>query len=143
MAWTLADALRIDRRPARAPAQVYRILLRDLVLPCRIGVYEQEKQAPQRVRINAQLLVGRDAADRDELGQVLDYETIVEGIRALTRGPHIELIESLAEQVIAVCLASPRALAARVSVEKLDVFPDAESVGVVLRRRRPRRKLAG
>ena len=143
MAWMLADALGIDRRPAQAPAQVYRILLRDLVLACRIGVYEHEKQAPQRVRINAQLLVERDAADGDELGQVLDYETIVEGIRALTQGGHIELIESLAEQVMAVCLASPRALAARISVEKLDVFPDAESVGVVLRRRRPRRSFAG
>ncbi|HXY99980.1 MAG TPA: dihydroneopterin aldolase [Stellaceae bacterium] len=143
MAWMLADALGIERRPAPRAAQVYRILVRDLVLPCRIGVYEHEKQAPQRVRINAQLLVERDAADGDALYNVLNYETIVEGIRALARGGHIELIETFAEQVMAVCLASPRALAARISVEKLDVFADAESVGVVLRRRRPRRPLAG
>lgn len=136
MAWMLADALGIDRRPGSAATQVYRILVRDLVLPCRIGVYEHEKQAPQRVRINAQLLVERDVVDSDELRDVLNYETIVEGIRALTRGRHIELVESLAEQVMDVCLASPRALAARISVEKLDIFPDAESVGVVLRRRR-------
>ena len=136
MAWMLADALGIDRRPASAATQVYRILVRDLVLPCRIGVYDHEKQAPQRVRVNAQLLVERDVVDSDELRDVLNYETIVEGIRALTRGRHIELVESLAEQVMDVCLASPRALAARISVEKLDVFPDAESVGVVLRRRR-------
>ncbi len=141
MAWTLADALGIERRPA--PPQVYRILVRDLVLPCRIGVYDHERQAPQRVRINAQLLVERGATESDELRHVLNYETIVEGIRALARGGHIELIENLAEQVMAVCLASPRALAARISVEKLDVFADAESVGVVLRRRRPTRLPAG
>ena len=143
MAWMLADALGIDRRPAAGATQVYRILVRDLVLPCRIGVYEHEKQAPQRVRINVQLLVEREVADSDELGDVLNYETIVEGIRALTRGRHIELVESLAEQVMDICLASPRALAARIGVEKLDVFADAESVGVVLRRRRaarPRRR---
>ncbi len=143
MAWMLADALGIDRRPEAGATQVYRILVRDLVLPCRIGVYEHEKQAPQRVRINVQLLVEREVADSDELGDVLNYETIVEGIRALTRGRHIELVESLAEQVMDICLASPRALAARISVEKLDVFADAESVGVVLRRRRaarPRRR---
>lgn len=143
MAWTLADALGIERRPAPRAAQVYRILVRDLVLPCRIGVYDHERQAPQRVRINAQLLVERDATKSDELHHVLNYETIVEGIRALARGGHIELIENLAEQVMAVCLASPRALAARISVEKLDVFADAESVGVVLRRRRPTRLPAG
>jgi dihydroneopterin aldolase len=143
MEWMLADALGIDRRPASAAARPYRILLRDLVLPCRIGVYEHEKQAAQRVRINAQLLVARDAGSRDELHHVLNYETIVDGIRALTRGAHIELIESLAEEVMAVCLRSPRTLAASITVEKLDVFPDAESIGVVLRRRRPRPPLAG
>lgn len=136
MAWMLADALGMDRRPAAVAKQVYRILVRDLVLPCRIGVYAHEKQAPQRVRVNAQVLVERDAVDSDALSDVLNYETIVEGIRDLARGGHIELVESLAEQVMDVCLASPRALAARISVEKLDIFADAESVGVVLRRRR-------
>jgi len=136
MAWMLADALGMERRPVSGGTQVYRILVRDLVLPCRIGVYDYEKTAPQRVRVNAQLLVEREATLRDQLDDVLNYETIVEGIRALTRGGHIELIERLAEEVMEVCLRSPRALAARISVEKLDVFPDAESVGVVLRRRR-------
>jgi 7,8-dihydroneopterin aldolase/epimerase/oxygenase len=139
MAWMLADALGIDRRPSVSATQVYRMLVRDLVLPCRIGVYEHEKRATQRVRFNAELLVERDVRESDELGDVLNYETIIEGIRALAHGRHIELIESLAEQVMDVCLASPRALAARVCVEKLDVFPDAESVGVVLRRRRAAR----
>jgi dihydroneopterin aldolase len=139
MAWMLADALGIDRRRGASATQVYRILVRDLVLPCRIGVYEQEKRAPQRVRFNAELLVERDVGDSDELRDVLNYETIIDGIRALADGRHIELIESLAEQVMDICLASPRALAARVSVEKLDVFPEAESVGVVLRRRRTAR----
>lgn len=143
MAWMLADALGIERRPAPRVRRAYRILVRDLVLSCSIGVYDHEKQSPQRVRINVQLLAERDATGDDALHNVLNYETIVEGIRALTRAGHIDLVETLAEQVMAVCLTSPRALAARISVEKLDVFADAESVGVVLRRRRPRPPLAG
>jgi len=139
MAWMLADSLGIERRPKPGAAQVYRILVRDLVLPCRIGVYGYEKEAPQRVRINARLLVERAAGGSDELGHVLNYETIVDGIRALTQGEHIELIESLAERVLTVCLASPRALDAWVSVEKLDVFADATSVGVALQRGRSKR----
>lgn len=137
MAWMLADALGMERRPASDTTQVYRMLVRDLVLPCRIGVYDHEKRAPQRVRINAQLLVERQIAQGDQLGGVLNYEGIIDGIRALTQGEHIGLVETLAEQIMAVCLADPRALAASVSVEKLDVFADAASVGVVLRRRRP------
>jgi 7,8-dihydroneopterin aldolase/epimerase/oxygenase len=142
MAWMLADSLGIERRPTTGAAQGYRIFVRDLVLPCRIGVHAHEKQAPQRVRINVRLLVERAAGGSDELRHVLNYETIVADIRALTQGEHIELIESLAEQVMAICLASPRALAAQVSVEKLDVFAEAESVGVALERRRPKRPFA-
>jgi dihydroneopterin aldolase len=122
--------------------QVYRILVRDLVLPCRIGVHGHEREAPQRVRFNARLLVERAVGGSDELRHVLNYETIVEGIRALARGEHIELLESLAEQVMAICLASPHALEAWVSVEKLDVFADAASVGVALHRRRSQRSPA-
>jgi len=142
MAWTLADALGIERRELPAATQVYRILVRDLVLPCRIGIHPHEKTAPQRVRINVEILAER-AAGGDQLRHVLNYEEIVNGIRALTQGEHINLIESLAEEVMALALESARALGARVSVEKLDVFPEAESVGVVLRRRRPRGLPAG
>ena len=139
MAWMLADALGIDRRPTQRPAQTYRIFVRDLVVPCRIGIYEFEQRIPQRVRINVELLVERRRSGSDEFGDVLNYETIVAGIRALTESGHVNLVETLAERIIEIGLASPLALAARVSVEKLDIYPEAEGVGVVLRRRkRPR-----
>lgn len=136
MAWMLADALGLARRDAARETRLYRIIVRDLVLPCRIGIYEYEKRAPQRVRINVELLVERHAPGSDTFSDVLNYETIIAHIRAVTEGEHINLVETLAERIIEGCLAHPRALAARVSVEKLDIYPDAESVGVVLRRRR-------
>ena len=116
-------------------ASFYRIVVRGLVLPFRIGVYEHEKQHPQRVRVNAELVVEAPART-DALSQVLNYETIVEGIRALSQRGHIPLVEALAEQVLELCLGDRRVAAARVGVEKLDVCPEAESVGVVVTRRR-------
>jgi dihydroneopterin aldolase len=142
MAWMLADALGIDRRQSPGETRIYRVVVRDLVLPCRVGVHAYEKTAPQRLRINVEVLAER-AGSGDQLHQVLNYESIVEGIRALTHGEHINLIETLADRIMDLALASALALAARVSVEKLDVFPEAESVGVVLRRRRPRGFRAG
>jgi dihydroneopterin aldolase len=135
MQWMLADALGIDRREPSDAREVYRILVRDLVLPCRIGIHPHERTAPQRVRINVEILAER-LGSGDQLRHVLNYEEIVAGVRALTQGEHINLIETLAERIMDLALESPRALGARVSVEKLDVFPEAESVGVVLRRRR-------
>jgi 7,8-dihydroneopterin aldolase/epimerase/oxygenase len=111
------------------------MFVRDLVLPFRIGVYGYEHKAPQRVRVNAELLVESAVAD-DDFGRVVNYETLVNGIRELARGEHINLVETLAERIIDLSMVDPRVLAVRVSVEKLDVYPDAESVGVVLKRRR-------
>ena len=116
-------------------ASFYRIVVRGLVLPFRIGVYEHEKQHPQRVRVNAELVVEAPART-DALSQVLNYETIGEGFRALSQRGHIPLVEALAEQVLELCLGDRRVAAARVGVEKLDVCPEAESVGVVVTRRR-------
>jgi 7,8-dihydroneopterin aldolase/epimerase/oxygenase len=116
-------------------ASFYRICVRGLVLPFRIGVYDREKQQPQRVRVSAELIV--DAPSQtDALDQVLNYESIIEGVRALAQRGHIPLVEALAEQVLELCFRDRRVRAARVGVDKLDVCPEAESVGVVVTRRR-------
>jgi dihydroneopterin aldolase len=134
MAWMLADALGLQRKPDRQ-VSVYRMFVRDLVVPFRIGIYDYEHEAPQRVRVNAELLVESTGAG-DNFGRVVNYETMVTGVRELAQGKHINLVETLAERIIDLAMEDSRVIAVRVSVEKLDVYPDAESVGVVLKRRR-------
>lgn len=131
----LADALGIQRRTNPTKASLYRICVRDLVLPCHIGVHDYEKHDPQRVRVNAELLVeGR--VGQDEFRHVVNYETIVDGIRALTQGRHINLVETLADRVLELCFGDERVVTAEVRVEKLDVYPEAESIGIMMKRRR-------
>src|SRR5215470_8288040 len=103
--WLLADALGIHRSRAGRPVSTYRVFVRDLVLGCSIGIYDYEKAAPQRVRINAELVVA-EAPDisRDDISGVLNYELIVDGIKAIVAGGHINLVETLAERVIDLCL---------------------------------------
>jgi len=119
-----------------AAASGYRIVVRNLVLAARIGVHPHERARPPRLRITAELDMMGPAPARDELSGVVDYERIVAGIRALAVERHIHLVETFAEEVAHLCLADPRVAGARISVEKLDVYPDAESVGVVIERRR-------
>ena len=137
--WTLADTLGLRRRPAPTGASLYRIFVRNLVLPFRIGIYEHEIDAAQRVRVNVDLLVEAPAAT-DALEHVLNYETIVDGVRRLAERGHIPLAEGLAEDILDLCFADPRVVTARIGVEKLDIYAEAESVGVVLRKRRERRR---
>jgi 7,8-dihydroneopterin aldolase/epimerase/oxygenase len=112
-----------------------RLLVRDLVLGARIGVHAYEHQAPQRVRLNLDLEVAESGNPlADDLAQVVDYEALIERVRRLVASRHVKLVETLAEQVAALCLDDPRVRSARVRVEKLDVIPDAAAVGVEIER---------
>ena len=57
-------------------------------------------------------------------------------IRAMVASGHVNLVETLAERIADIFLSDPRVDAVRVRVEKLDIFADAESVGVEIERAR-------
>jgi 7,8-dihydroneopterin aldolase/epimerase/oxygenase len=115
------------------------LLVRDLVLAARIGVHAHEQHAPQRVRLNLDLAVAESGQPLgDDLAQVVDYEALIERVRRLVASRHVKLVETLAEQVAALCLDDPRVRSARVRVEKLDVIADAAAVGVEIERIKPR-----
>ena len=124
-------------RYASARGGLRHLFVRDLVLEASIGVYETEKGAPQRVRINVDLAV--EAPDKpfsDEIAGVVSYEPIVTAAKEIVAEGHVNLVETLAERLIERCLANPRVHRARVRVEKLDIFPEATSVGVEIERER-------
>jgi len=112
------------------------VFVRDLTLDAHIGVHQHEKLGPQRIRVNVDLAVWEKDVDGigDQLANVVCYEQVVSGIRALVEDGHVNLVETLAEQIAALCLGDRRVRVARVRVEKLDVFADATSVGVEIER---------
>lgn len=117
----------------------YRILVRDLVLDCRIGAYPEERLKSQRVRFNLDLRVRRPIPPlNDDLEKVISYDKIIAEIRSLVAAGHINLVETLAEQICEICLADRRVVRAKVMVEKLEVEPAAAGVGVEIERSRPR-----
>ena len=130
-------------RYADATRATRHMFIRDLVLTASIGVHAHEHTAPQRVRINVDLAItddgaaktSRAAVGQDDLGRVVDYEALVNRIRAMVAAGHVQLVETLAERLAEACLADDRILIARVRVEKLDIFADATSAGVEVERR--------
>ena len=134
-----ATTLQAIRSPgiASAESRQCRIFVRDLVLSCSIGVHRHEQGKAQRIRINLDLDVDQGPATLDDaLANVVCYETIIDDVRAVVGGGHVNLVETLAERIAAVCLEDRRVRLARVRVEKLDAIADAESVGVEIERRR-------
>ncbi len=124
-------------QPEGAP-RTRHVFVRDLVLACLIGVHRHEQDGRQRVRINLDLdVIESDGPIQDRLANVTCYEALVADVRTLVADGHVNLVETLAERIAAVCLGNEDVRAVKVRVEKLDVFADAASVGVEIERFRP------
>lgn len=126
-------------RLADAQRGARHVFVRDLELAAEIGVHRHEHRRAQTVRINIDLTVAEGAAPTDDkLENVVDYESIVRGVKTIVAAGHINLVETLAERVAGLCLSDARVEAARVRIEKLNVLAEAASVGVEIERLRPK-----
>lgn len=113
-------------------ANCRRLFLKDYDVPMNIGVHEFEKKAEQRVIINIDLYVPLkdNSPQQDDLAEVVDYDFMRETIKSIVSKGHIQLQETLCDEIMQRMLAHPLVIAARVSTEKPDVYPDCASVGV-------------
>ncbi|MEG6509347.1 dihydroneopterin aldolase [Methyloligella sp. 2.7D] len=111
------------------------IFVRDYVLDCEIGVYTNEKGVTQRVRISVDVEIdATDEALNDDIAHTFDYDVIINGVRDVALNGHINLTETIAEEIAAHCLAHPRAHLVKVKVEKLDKAPGSVGVEIVRQR---------
>jgi dihydroneopterin aldolase len=114
-----------------------RILIRDFRLQVSIGAYDFEKVKPQAVVINVELLLDpADKAHDDQIGNVLNYDIVHDGIVALAGSRHFNLQETLVDAILDLCLAQPGVAQARVSTEKPDIYKDCRVGYESIRRRR-------
>lgn len=120
---------------ADARQRIRHVFVRNLVIEALVGIHRHERVNKQRVRFNLDLAVREgDGVMDDDINDVVCYEKLVAGVTAIVEKGHIGLVESLAEEVAAMCLADRRVRSARIRIEKLDVFDSTESVGVEIER---------
>lgn len=118
------------------------LALRNVALEVRIGVYEAEKTAPQRISVDVELWRPGGGSPPRSLDECLDYDRIY---RWLVDGwpgrPHVELLETLAEELIAKALEDERVGACRVVIRKLDAYAGVGWPEIELCRTRPSSQL--
>ena len=132
-----ASSVKLVKLPRIASAErsLRHVFIRDLVLAGSIGVHRHEKESLQRVRINLDLAVDESGQSiNDDINNVICYEQLAESVGDIVGRGHVNLVETLAENIAAMCLEDLRVRSARVRVEKLDVLEGAESVGVEIER---------
>ena len=113
--------------------RVDRITLRDHVVEAEIGAFQGERGRRQRLRFAVAVDV-RSVRAGDDVDRIVSYDLLTEAVESELAAERLNLLETLAERIAARVLAPEAALAARVSVEKLDLAPGA--LGVEIARRR-------
>jgi len=114
------------------------VVVDDLRLAFFIGVNQTEKLARQEVSITVYLFV-RDAGPptSDDLGDHASYAEFVDRLKERAASlRHVNLVETLAEEVAQLALADARVLSAVVDLRKTEIIPEAKGVGVIIHRRR-------
>ncbi len=113
-------------------ADCRRIFVREVMLDARIGIHPSEKAAPQKVVLNVDLYVPLAASTpkHDRIDEVVDYDFVRSTIRQRIDAGHINLQETLVDDLARTLLAHPAVRAVRVASEKTEVYEDVEAVGI-------------
>ena len=83
------------------------------------GVFPEERRDGQEFIVDAVLTVDtREAAASDDLAATVNYGTLATALAEVVAGEPVDLLETLAARLAAVCLADARVISARVTVHK-------------------------
>ncbi len=116
-----------------------KLFLRRHEVMVQIGVHEFEKTAPQRMWIDVDLYVplAHTTPQNDHIAEVVDYDFVREVVAQRIARGHIELQETLCDDLADELMRHPGVQAVRLSTCKPDVYPDCDAVGVEVFRAKP------
>ncbi|MEV0644818.1 dihydroneopterin aldolase [Phytomonospora sp. NPDC050363] len=96
-----------------------RITLTGLTVRGTHGVYDFERAEGQDFGCDVVLEVDtRPAAESDDIADTIHYGELADALAAVLAGEPVNLLETLAERLAAICLADERVAACEVTVHK-------------------------
>ena len=100
-----------------------RLFLRNYEVMSNIGVHDFEKKGEQRVLFNVELFIplAQSTPTHDQLSEVVDYDFIRDTIETRVAQGHVQLQETLCDDIARTLLAHPKVKAVQISTQKPDV----------------------
>ena len=74
-----------------------KIIVKDLILLISVGIHNFEKLKKQKVKFN--LTITTDPNLKSEIKSIVNYESIINDIKRITKKKHFDLLENLAENI--------------------------------------------
>lgn len=117
-----------------------RVRIAELCLSAHVGCFEQEKQSPQKIKINIEFVINAAlAAQTDYLSDVINYDQVADLVRRRVAELSWNLIEKMSADLAQEILAAyPTMKSVSVEVKK-DVIADSAGVSALVKLRNTRR----
>jgi dihydroneopterin aldolase len=121
-----------------------RVFLNDIEVFVPVGLHpwERHPERPNRILVSIELFgVWPLAHARPDGKRYIDYDRLRTVVVGWENRPHVDLLETLLEELAAAAFDDPNVDSCRVSVAKPDIFPETARAGVELTRSRPHSQL--
>ena len=134
--WDVREAVMSGAFDWQTAGDHVRVVLSDVAVDVRIGLHDWERhpQRPQRLVVNVEMYAPWPLPDG---AAFINYDVVRDHIAGWRGKDHVDLLETLVEELIGVCFSLPSVTACRVRVAKPHIFPEAAGAGVEIFRRRP------
>ena len=121
----------------RAPDYL-RIVLRDVITEAHVGLHpwERHPERPTRLIVNVEMVARLASGQAAASYPLMSYDPVRAALKSWPGRPHVDLLETLADDLVSVCFSNPAVQSCRVSVMKPDIFNEAAAAGVEISRTR-------
>ena len=114
-----------------------KVIITDLVFDTSIGIHDFEKEKEQEIKFNVKIDINPllKAAEND-LSSIVNYESVINKIKLITKKKHHNLLETLAEDVFSDLFLSKDIIKVKLRIEKPEIIKNASSVGIEIIKKR-------
>jgi len=114
-----------------------KVIITDLVFDTSIGIYDFEKEKEQEIKFNVKIDINPllKAAEND-LNTIVNYESVVNEIKSVTRKKHYNLLETLAEDIFFNLFLNKNIIKIKLRIEKPKIIKNTSSVGIEIIKKR-------
>jgi len=107
------------------------IFINDLVVPCIIGVFDEERTEKRNIIINIELSVDtRKAGKTDDINDTVSYADVTNAVAKMVATSQYKLLEKLAQEIATICLQGNQVEQVKVHIEKPKALKLAKSSAI-------------
>ncbi len=109
------------------------IFVKNFITNCLIGVYPEEKENKQKVKISVKLTIVRNKQS-DNLSTTVCYQNVLSILENIHNYGHIKLVETLANKLADEFKKINNVCKILVKISKCEIYKEGTDIGFILKR---------